>query len=75
MGGRLLWGPISDRIGRGGTFGVFGLIGVPALMLLPHATSMVATQPSTALQLFQTASLLNVGVFAGGPVRLQLNLT
>ena len=70
MSGRLLWGPVSDRLGRGGTFGLFGLLGAPALMLLPQATAMVATQPQTALHLFQAASLLNVGVFAGGPVLL-----
>ena len=70
MSGRLLWGPVSDRLGRGGTFALFGILGVPALMLLPQATAMVSTQPQTALYLFQAASLLNVGVFAGGPVLL-----
>ena len=39
--GRLLWGTLSDRIGCASTLAFFGL-SVPALMMAPLATTMVA---------------------------------
>ena len=70
MVGRGTWGPVSDTIGRGTTFGLFGLMATPSLVLLPTATAMVQASPEGALSLFKGASLLTVGVFAGGPVLL-----
>ena len=70
MVGRGVWGPVSDRLGRGTTYGLFGLLSVPSLLLLPTATGMVATAPESALLAFKAASLMTVGVFAGGPVLL-----
>lgn len=70
MVGRGVWGPVSDRFGRGSTFGLFGLLSVPSLVLLPTATAMVQTDPEMALKGFKAASLMTVGVFAGGPVLL-----
>lgn len=61
MAGRGIWGPVSDLLGRGRTFGIFGFLSIPSLLALPIATGMVQSDPDTALQLFQAASLLTVG--------------
>ena len=54
MGGRLAWGPISDRIGCAKTAAIFGA-SVPALLLSPFATGIVGSDPETALLLFRCA--------------------
>ena len=64
MGGRLAWGPISDRIGCRNTTMLYGL-SVPALLLCPFATGLVATEPETALALFRGSALCSIGIFAG----------
>ena len=69
MGGRFIWGPISDRISCLNTTVLFGL-SVPAILLGPYATGIVATDPATALTLFKYSALLSVGIFAGMPVLL-----
>lgn len=69
MCGRLLWGPVSDAIGRAKTYGILSL-SVPSLMLLPLSTSMVATDPHAAFTYFKSASFANVLFFAGAPVML-----
>ena len=69
MGGRLAWGPISDRIGCMRTSILFGA-SVPALLLGPIATGVVATDPATALMLFRASALTSIGIFAGMPVLL-----
>ena len=43
---------------------------VPALLLGPFATGIVATDPDTALLLFRSSALMSVGIFAGMPVLL-----
>jgi len=48
MGGRLLWGPVSDAVGRQASFGIFGA-NAGSLLLLPLATGMVGVDPRTAL--------------------------
>ena len=68
MVGRLLWGPVSDRVGIGNTLALFGVVSVPSLLALPVATNMVATEPQSALNMFTAASVSTVAVFAGGPV-------
>ena len=69
MGGRLAWGPLSDRVGAGTTLALFGL-SVPALLLCPAATAMVPTDPQTALLLFRTGALGTLFCFAGAPVMI-----
>ena len=69
MSGRLLWGPISDTIGRAATFGILSL-SIPALLTLPVSTSMIAAEPQAAFSLFRSASFANVFFFAGAPVML-----
>ncbi|KAL1511166.1 hypothetical protein AB1Y20_005982 [Prymnesium parvum] len=69
MGGRMLWGPISDKIGCAATTVIFGA-SVPALLLGPYATGVVASDSALALQLFQTSALCSIGIFAGMPVVL-----
>jgi len=66
MGGRFAWGPISDRIGCRNTTVLYGL-SVPALLLGPFATGLVATDPETALTLFRASALCSIGIFAGMP--------
>ena len=52
MGGRFAWGPISDGISCMRTTVLFGL-SVPAILLGPYATGIVATDPEMALNLFK----------------------
>eukprot|EP00962_Isochrysis_galbana_P006363 scaffold1722_cov110-Isochrysis_galbana.AAC.1 len=69
MGGRLAWGPISDRIGAESTLALFGL-SVPALLLCPAATNMVPHDPETALLLFRAGAVGTLFCFAGAPVMI-----
>ena len=69
MAGRFAWGPVSDRIGCARTAAAFGAC-VPALLLAPHATSLVAADPAGALTLFRGSALASIGIFAGMPVLL-----
>ena len=69
VAGRFAWGPISDRIGCSNTAMLFG-VSVPALLAIPFGTTLVATDPSTALLTFKASALLSIGVFAGMPVLL-----
>jgi MFS family permease len=69
MGGRLAWGPISDRVGAGTTLALFGL-SVPSLLLCPAATGMVPTDPHTALLLFRAGAVGTLFCFAGAPVMI-----
>ena len=69
MAGRFSWGPISDQIGCMRTSILFGA-SVPALLLGPFATGIVASDPDTALMLFRTSALCSIGIFAGMPVIL-----
>jgi len=69
MGGRFAWGPISDQIGCRNTTVLYGL-SVPALLLCPFATGLVATDPETALLVFRASALCSIGIFAGMPVLL-----
>ena len=69
VGGRFAWGPISDRIGCRNTAALYGL-SVPAVLLCPFATGLVASDPETALLLFRVSALGTVGIFAGMPVLL-----
>ena len=68
-GGRLAWGPISDKIGCSNTTMLFGA-SVGTILLTPYATSLIASDPSTALLLFQTSAFLSVAIFGGMPVLL-----
>lgn len=70
IGGRLLWGPVSDRIGCSTTSMLFGT-SVPALLAVPYiATGMVTTDAAAALSIFKLSALCSIGVFAGMPVLL-----
>ncbi len=69
-GGRLAWGPIADRLGLSRTIALASGLSVPALCLGPLATSLVASDPATALHIFRASAWSAVGCFAAAPLML-----
>ena len=67
--GRLMWGTLSDRIGCASTLALFG-ISVPALLMAPLATTMVATSPDDAINLFRGGTMAAAMCYGGAPVLL-----
>eukprot|EP01047_Picozoa_sp_COSAG01_P062179 COSAG01_NODE_7870_length_3014_cov_8.008233_3_plen_550_part_00 len=64
MGGRLMWGPVSDSIGCAKTSVLFGA-SVGTLLLTPYATTFLDSDPDTALLLLRTSSFCSFAIFAG----------
>ena len=74
MMGRLMWGPLSDRIGYGTALTLVGT-NAACLLAMPHATSLLysasgAADALVALRLFQAATAGNLVLMAGAPVLL-----
>lgn len=49
LGGRLVWGVISDKIGRKRTYNIICLSGIPAFLSLPGFIKLAIMYPSMAV--------------------------
>jgi MFS family permease len=58
--GRLVWGSLSDRLGRKLTYGIFGL-SIPLVMSIPHIVGMLPSDSLLPLVLFgaSTATIVS----------------
>ncbi len=64
--GRLVWGVVSDRIGRPKTFKIFTLASVPLVASLPVLITLVNTHPSVFLvNCFIASSVAVVSIMGG----------